>query len=384
MARDSNPSQDLAGGINRRSLLAAGLGWLGAVAPAAAGPVHRPFLLRRRQRAGEVVPSDEAVGPLLDLHVHLFGLGEGGTGCRIAKSITDGLLFKGLVFALGLRVPGTTLDARYEQVLTQHVRGSGLDMAAILGQDAVYNRQGKPDWDRTSFYVPNDYVFAVAARHAESMIPCPSINPDRSDALEELVRCHERGARLFKIHPPTQGVDIADRKHGKFFRRCTELDMLVLVHTGHEHSAPVIDRHLAGPGRLEFALDQGCAIVACHAGTGWVTDTPDQLPEFLALLRRYPRLWGDTAVLGTNGRVRDFTRLLEDPFAKDRLLHGSDFPFPVAPKAFAARIGDEAANRLNSEVSWIKKDLDLKEAMGIGVASARRAYRIAKVGQRPI
>ena len=273
---------------------------------------------------------------------------------------------------------GRPLHARDE--LAEQVGESGLDGAAILGQDAVYDHLGQPDWNRTSFYVPNDYVFAVASRHSQTMIPCPSINPDRADALDEVARCHARGARLFQIHPPTQGVDVADRKHLRFFRRCTELNMAVLVHTGHEHSAPVIDRHLAGPRRLEFALDQGCTIVACHAGTGWTTDTPDQLPEFVALLRRYPKLWGDTAVLGSTGRVRDFGRLLDNPFVRDRLLHGSDFPFPVNPSAFRARIGDEAAERIGSERNWLKKDLDLKEALGIGLASARRAYQVASAG----
>ena len=364
--------------ISRRKLLIAGLGGLGVAAlDADAGPLGRILRSRGRRCGGEAAPA-----PLFDIHVHLFGVGEGGTGCRMARSITTGLQFNGLVWALGLRQPGVTLDAKYEQELTRQLDASGLDGAAILGQDAVYDHRGRPDWERTSFYVPNDYVFAVAARHAEKMIPCPSINPDRADALDELGRCHERGARLFKIHPPTQGVDVADRRHGRFFRRCAELDMVALVHTGHEHSAPVIDRHLAGPRRLEFALDQGCTIVACHAGTGWPTDSPDQLPEFLALLRRYPRLWGDTAVLGTAGRVRDFTRLLDEPLARDRLLHGSDFPFPAAPLAFAGRIGNEAAERLAGERNWLKLDLELKEALGIGHASARRASQVAQRGQR--
>jgi predicted TIM-barrel fold metal-dependent hydrolase len=371
-------------GITRRSFLAAGLGWLGAgILDADAGPIRRLFPARRPRCIGEVVPATNAAAPLLDIHVHLFGVGEGGTGCRMARSITGGLQFQFLVWALGLREEaGRTLDASYERVLARQLDESGLDAAAIVGQDAVYDRRGQPDWDRTSFFVPNDYVFAVAARHAAKMIPCPSINPDRADALEELGRCHERGARLFKIHPPTQGVDVSDRRHARFFRRCAELDMVVLVHTGHEHSAPVIDRRLAAPSRLELALDQGCTVVACHAGTGWTTDNPDQLPEFVALLRRYPRLWGDTAVLGTAGRVRDFTRLLEEPFVRDRLLHGSDFPFPPAPRAFAARIGDEAAERIERERNWLKKDLDLKQALGVGVASARRAYRVARGGAR--
>jgi hypothetical protein len=344
--------------IDRRTFLAAGVGSLGTALLAA-----------------------EKTEPLLDLHVHLFGVGEGGTGCRMAKSITEGLQFRILVFALGLRQKGKALDEEYERVLAAHVRGSGLSRAAILGQDAVYNRRGQPDWDCTSFYVPNDYVFAVTARHPEIMIPCPSINPDRADALEELSRCHEIGARLFKIHPPTQGVDVGDHKHGKFFRRCAELGMVVLVHTGHEHSAPVIDKELAGPRRLEFALDQGCTIVACHAGTGWEDDRPDQVPEFLALLKRYPKLWGDTAVLGTAGRVKDFTRLLGDRLARDRLLHGSDFPFPVEPRAFAAHIGAETAERINKEPNLLKKDLNLKEALGVGHASARRASRIVEAGK---
>jgi predicted TIM-barrel fold metal-dependent hydrolase len=291
------------------------------------------------------------------------------------------LPFRFLVDVLRLRDQAKTLDEGYERVLVEQVKESGLSKAAILGQDAVYDRHGKANWDRISFYVPNDYVFEVVARHSETMIACPSINPDRADAQEELARCHEKGARLFKIHPPTQGVDVADRKHTKFFRRCAELDMVVLVHTGHEHSAPVIDKDLANPRRLELALDQGCTVVACHAGTGWTTDKPDQLPEFLALLKRYPKLWGDTAVLGTSGRVRDFGRLLEVPQARERLLHGSDFPFPVAPSAFAARIGEKTARRLDLETNWLKKDLGLKEALGIGRASAKRAYEVARVGK---
>jgi predicted TIM-barrel fold metal-dependent hydrolase len=324
--------------------------------------------------------------PMVDIHVHLFGIGDGGTGCRISKSITDGLSsyslqFRLLVQSLRLREKGKTLDERYESVLVEQLTGSGLKAAAILGQDAVYDHNGQPDMDRTAFFVPNDYVFAVTGRHAEIMIPCPSINPNRADALDELERCYEKGARLLKIHPPTQGVDLMHRKHIKFFRRCSDLEMLILVHTGHEHSAPVIDKDLASPRRLEFALDQGCTIVACHAGSGWSIDTPDQLPEFLTLLKRYPKLWGDTAVLGTAGRVRDFTRLLEEPLARSRLLHGSDFPFPAAPEAFAKQIGGESAERISKEKNWLKKDLDLKKALGIGTASAERAGDLAKFGR---
>ncbi len=322
--------------------------------------------------------NEQSVRPTLDIHVHLFGIGEGGTGCRMSKKITDGAQFNLLMFMLGLRRSDTPLDEQYESMLTEQVKASGLSKVAILGQDANYDQHGRPDWNRTSFYVPNDYVFAVVNRHARSMIACPSINPNRADASDELSRCHSKGARLFKVHPPTQGVDVADAKHKPFFRLCAQLDMVMMVHTGHEHSAPVLNKDLANPRRLVPALDQGCTVVACHAGSGWETDQPDQLPEFLKLLKRYPKLWGDTAVLGTAPRVRDFRRLLgEGPAVRDRLLHGSDFPFPSVPAAFETVLGKETAERLTREGNWIKRDFDLKEALGVGLESARRAYRLA-------
>ena len=207
--------------------------------------------------------------PTLDLHVHLFGTGDSGSGCRLAAKITDGLQFRSLKWALGIDRKGKTLDEGYSAVLAEMLKTSWLTKAAILGQDAAYDANGQPDWNRTSFYTPNDYVFQFATQHPELMIPCPSINPQRRDAIAELERVHKQGARLFKIHPPTQGVDISDPKHTRFFKKCADLKMIVMVHTGHEHSAPVLDKEFANPQRLELALDQGATVVACHCGTGW-------------------------------------------------------------------------------------------------------------------
>ncbi|MFO0816263.1 MAG: amidohydrolase family protein [Gemmatales bacterium] len=314
--------------------------------------------------------------PTLDLHVHLFGTGDAGSGCRLSEGIQNGLQFRGLTIALNIRGRTKTLDEGYVAALLEHIATSGLTRIALLGQDAAYDTNGKADWNRTSFYVPNDYVFQVSAKHPATMIPCPSINPQRADAIEELERIHNKGAKLFKIHPPTQGVDVADRRFTKFYRRCAELKIVIMVHTGHEHSAPVIDKDLANPARLELMLDQGPTVVACHAGTGWPSDSPDQLPAFANLLKRYPKLWGDTAVLGTAGRVRDFGRLLNDPALASRLLHGSDFPFPVSPISYEKRIGKEKVQAINKLRSWIAKDYQLKEALGIGRVSAERAWQV--------
>ena len=344
---------------------------------------------RRRFLAGALAASCAALptaaawgsgppkaGKVLDIHVHLFGTGDAGSGCRLSKATSEGLLFKFLAAHLRLSKRAKTRDEGYVLALAEQVEKSGLDKAVILAQDAVYDRRGKPDWDKTHFYVPNDYLFQVVARYPRRMVPCVSINPERADALGELERCAAKGAKLLKIHPPTQGVDLAEKKHAKFFRRCADLKTIVMVHTGHEHSAPIFNIELADPRKLELALDSGCTVVACHCGTGRQQDRPDMLPGFLAMIRKHKNLWGDTAVLGSAGRVRDFQRLLADHEAWPRLLHGSDFPFPAVPLAFANIIGMKKAILTQAMQNSLAQDLALKEALGIGRASAERAYRL--------
>jgi predicted TIM-barrel fold metal-dependent hydrolase len=350
--------------LDRRRFLAAGLAspWLVAGNASAAQQEARP-------------PASENT---LDLHIHLFGIGDAGSGCRLSERIREGLLFQMLEWKLGIRKQAKTGDQGYERVLAELLEKSGVERGLILAQDAVYGPNGKPDWERTHFYVPNDYLLDVVGRHSARMLPCVSINPDRADAIDELERCVERGAPALKIHPPTQGVDLADKKHATFFRRCAELGIVVMVHTGHEHSAPIVDAQLARPGKLELALTQGCTVVACHCGTGWPGEKPDMLPEFLAMVRKYPRLWGDTAILGTAARVIDVLRLMDDEAAVSRLLHGSDFPFPSQPLAFATKIGLKKAYRLQRTTNPIQQDLALKEALGFGLASARRAHDLIR------
>ncbi len=99
------------------------------------------------------------------------------------------------------------------------------------------------------------------------------------------------------------------------------------------------------------------------------------LPDFLAMARKYKNLWGDTAVLGGFGRSKDFLRLLDDKVVRQRLLHGSDFPFPAVPLAFTGKIGMAEALRLQAITNLIRQDFALKEALGIGRESAERAYR---------
>ena len=93
--------------------------------------------------------STPGPGKILDLHTHLFGTGDNDSGCRLSKEIRDGLLFKGLVGSLDLRRRAHTIDEAYVLALAENIETSGFDRVVVLSQDAVYDANGQPDWDRT-------------------------------------------------------------------------------------------------------------------------------------------------------------------------------------------------------------------------------------------
>ena len=219
---------------------------------------------RRAAVRGEGPPR---AGKALDIHVHLFGTGDAGSGCRLSKTTSHGLLFKFLSATAALSKRAKTLDEGYVLALAEQVEKSGLDKAVILAQDAVYDRNGKPDWDKTQFYIPNDYLFQVVARYPARMVPCVSINPARADAVAELERGGKR--RPAAEDPSSDPGRRSDRKKAcPVLPPLRDLKMIVMVHTGHEHAAPIFIIELADPRKLELALDSGCTVVACHCGTG--------------------------------------------------------------------------------------------------------------------
>ena len=200
------------------------------------------------------------------------------------------------------------------------------------------------------------------------MIPCVSINPQRADAIAELERCTAKGARLVKIHPPTQGVDLADKRHTAFFRRCADLKVVVMVHTGHEHSTPIIDVGLADPRKLESRADVGCTVVACHCGTGWREDKPGHASSFLAMVRKHNNLWGDTAVLGSAQGSAIFAACLPSrPTPRRGRVFSTAATFRSCDAVGFRRHDRVEKGHLPQAIeNWMEQDFALKDMLGIG------------------
>jgi predicted TIM-barrel fold metal-dependent hydrolase len=301
-------------------------------------------------------------GPAVDAHTHVFCWGEDPADGFLSERTRAAWHTRLLMALVGLRrEPGRTLTEKMRNRLLRHVRTSRLDRVIVLAQDAVYHPDGSRNDAATHFYVSNDYVLGLA-RECPAILPGCSINPVRRDALAELERCRDAGCRLVKIHTAIQGVDPDRPEFDPFYRLARDLGVVLMFHTGYEHSCTVVSQQYTDPSRLARALDHGGPVVAAHCGTCAVFDPEDYYPRFVRMMERYPNLYGDTAILASLIRWSALRRLSREPAAlRGRIVHGSDYPFPPAVLPYALRVGlfpPERANPLDLDLR-IKLSFDL-------------------------
>jgi uncharacterized protein len=271
-----------------------------------------------------------SAGPLprIDGHVHLVGNGRDGSGCWMRMGgwhrIMGEMMRRSIRMPVGVTSPD--FDRIYVEQLLQHVRESSMDHALLLAQDEVYHADGRKR-DFGSFHVPNEYLFSVCETHPE-FLPAPSIHPARKDALEELRRCLDRGARALKLLPNCHDINCSDPRYDRFWQMMAEAGLPLLAHTGGEMTVPVANVAWQDPRTLRRPLEIGVKVIAAHCASHssfWDVNFFDVL---MGLMDDFPRLYADTSALNTPIRSAVMHRALECHHA-DRMLHGSDFPVPI-------------------------------------------------------
>lgn len=327
---------------------------------------------------------------VIDGHAHLFG-DEGWPPlhkrtCGLSPAQKANPTYALLLRLLRLPVSGD-LNELYLQQLVRQAQAArerlGSFRVVLLAQDCRYTEVGDADWVHSSAYVPNEYLFRVVARYPDLFLPCPSINPQRKDWQAELDYCLAQGARVLKIHPPTQAVNPADPRFRAFYRECAARGMRIMVHTGAEHSAPIASRTLGDPRLLELALTEGCTVIAAHAGTRAFFDPPaeDGFPVLTEMMAQQPRLYADTAVLGSQFRWRCLPEIVQTPAVVPRMLHASDWPFPANAMVFWHRLHPFTLVGLMAEENLFVRDLRLKQALGMPPDSFTRISRVLEVNE---
>ncbi|HVS53906.1 MAG TPA: amidohydrolase family protein [Opitutaceae bacterium] len=324
----------------------------------------------------------------IDCHVHLVGNGSGGTGCWFRPRGVTRIGAPFLAHAVGLDRAALRgdLDRLYLEKVLQFVRDSSLDAAVVLAQDEAYRANGEKIEGAGSFYVPNDYVLGLAQKHPE-FLAAVSIHPARRDALDELERCLAAGAVMLKCLPNCHNIDWNDPRYTRFLERMAENGLLLLAHTGSERTLPVVAPQLADPRVLTRALEIGVTCIAAHSGTGTMLIDPDYFETFVALARRFPRLYGDNSALACCNfrlRPRALRRMLEPEIAA-RILHGSDVPVQVSgATAWAFGMLSWSDWRLTARIANpIERDVQIKRALGFGEETFTRLASLLRTTTTP-
>jgi uncharacterized protein len=250
----------------------------------------------------------------------------------------------------------------------------------VLALDAVHDSDGNADWDRTHFFVSNDYVADLAARHPKVLFGC-SIHPYRRDAVAELERCVARGAVLMKWLPIVQDFDPADERCFPLYEALAHHQLPLLCHTGIEHSLPMQNPAVGDPKRLVPALRRGVTVIAAHCGSREIPLLePNWVPDFMRLAHEYENLYGDTAAFNLPGRNYAYGPLLRDPIVRAKLVHGSDWPLPILPPLW--RLGPTRSWMMMHDPNWLRRDLRIKRLAGLDETYLHRAATLLRLPER--
>ncbi|MFQ5660334.1 MAG: amidohydrolase family protein [Gammaproteobacteria bacterium] len=309
---------------------------------------------------------------VVDWHVHIAGLGYGGSGSFVSEEMRKNYRFK--FFLKWMDVSEKELKRYGDQILfrkldTKIAQSKYIDQAVILALDGVIDKEIKKlDTLNTQVFVPNDFVARETARYP-TLLYGASINPNRTDSLELLEEAHRRGAVLVKWIPSIMNIDPADRKFKPFYKRLVELNMPLLTHTGRERAFPHSRDELADPRRLVLPLTCGVTVIAAHIATTGKSQGQDNFERILPMFAEFPNLYTDISSLTQLNKRGYLARALKRPGLTARMIYGSDWPlqsFPLVSPWFHIRyIGLKNAWRVSRIYNKWDRDIKLKEAFGV-------------------
>ncbi len=363
VAKIGNPSCGLMNAGRRRLLAALGGGGVLAASGAA---LAKPLLVNKCRVA---IPAGLIDSPWLaqawagidpaqvwDCHVHLAGLGDGGSGIEVGPQLSSWLHplhYAQRLFYMNAGcahdAPGKVDAAYVARVLNLCDAMPAGFKVMLYAFERFHDGHGDAHSEHSAFYVPNAWAAKLAKEFPARFEWVASLHPYRPGAADELRLAVANGARAVKWLPAAMGMDPADAKCEAFYRVLAETGTPLIVHCGEEKAVKGSDTQAYGnPLRLRRALDAGVKVVVAHCATlgedidddGKVRSSFDLFLKLMGEARAKDRLYGDiSAITQRNRDVRNIRRLLEGRELHDRLLHGSDYPLPgVVPLTSTASL----------------------------------------------
>lgn len=354
----------------RRRVLLGGLG--AGVAAMALWGGNRPWLVNpcRAALPDGIADHDlvraawEGLDPakVWDCHVHLAGVGDGGSGVTISETMLSPLHPLEYLQRLFYLNAGCAHDApgqvdqsyvaRLENLMDGLPAGCKLLLFAF---DHTHDGRGVKRPEQSAFHVPNAYARQVAQARPDTFEWVCSIHPYREDAVPALEAAVETGARAVKWLPPAMGIDPASPRCDRFYAALARLDLPLISHAGEEQAVHGIGRPEWGnPLRLRRALEAGARVVMAHCasiGEDVDLDRGESGPKvasfelfkrLMAEPRYEGRLFADISAITIRNRDLAVVReIIEQQRWHNRLLFGSDYPLPgilplISPAQLAA------------------------------------------------
>ncbi len=285
---------------------------------------------------------------LWDVHAHLLGTGDSGSGCRIDARMTQWWhpveSLRRQVILAGACVPAdaVSVDLAYVQRLQQLAADfpAGARWLLYAFDEALDGEgQARPEW--TSFHVPDRHAASVASAMPQRFAWVCSIHPYREDALARLDAAIRDGAVALKWLPSSMNIDLRDARLRPFYDRLAAARLPLIIHCGEEKAVPGAGRdELGNPLLARLPLSHGVRIIMAHcASLGDALDLDQQRPRLVSAFSLFARLMDEPAWQGLllgdvsalfqfNRRAEVWQAVLDRQDWHGRLLHGSDYPLP--------------------------------------------------------
>lgn len=282
----------------------------------------------------------------VDYHTHVAGQGN-DSACwvnpRMQSLLHPKEFARFLVYAAaaGISDPNAP-DSEFAVRLAELIRTQPTPARHfLLAFDYRYDKAGERDLEHSEFHVPNDYVWDLCQEYPDIFLPCVSVHPYRKDAIAELTKWGERGAKLVKWLPNSMGIDPADPICDAYYEVMVRFDMVLLTHVGEEQAVEAeADQMLANPLRLRRPLDAGVKVLAAHCASSGSNEDLDNPGTEARNFELFLRLMGEEKYEGLLfGEISTVTQINRYPEALEillartdlhpRLVNGSDYPLPA-------------------------------------------------------
>ncbi|MGI9615455.1 MAG: amidohydrolase family protein [Acidimicrobiales bacterium] len=189
-----------------------------------------------------------------------------------------------------------------------------VEMAEAGVERAVVSATAVAGWDDS-----NLSVIELCSRDPDRLVACASVDPRRGmAAVADLRNAVGSGAVALKLLPFLYDLPPNDRVYYPLYAACVELDIPVLILTG--HTAVTARNDVGRPGHLDDValFFEELTIIAGHAGYPWTE-------ELIGLAWKHDRLFIDTS----GHRPRHFPAPLVqfiDTYGRNKVLFGSGYP----------------------------------------------------------